>query len=105
MFKDVEGAFKDEKLNELEVVDEPEITPHRLGKMEIIDVQKPKEELPILEVVDVPQEEVKKEKIEVKEEGEEVSGEEKAEEETEEPAEEEGKEAPAEKEENEEEEK
>ncbi len=96
VFKDVEGTLKDEKLNELEVVDEPEITPHKLGKMDIIDVQKPKEKLPELEVVDVPQEEVKKEKIEVKEEGEE---------ETEEPAEEESEEVPAEKEESEEEEK
>ncbi len=97
MFKDVEGAFKDEKLNELEVVDEPEITPHKFGKLDIIDVQKPKAEQPELEVVDVPQEEAKKEKIEVKEVQEE--------EETEEAAEEESGEAPAEKEEGEEEEK
>ena len=102
MFKDVEGAFKDEKLNELEVVDEPEITPRKLGKMEIIDVQKPKEELPSLEVVDVPQEEAKKEKIEVKEEVEEETAEEA---EGEKAVEETTEEAPVEKEESEEEEK
>jgi DNA-binding MarR family transcriptional regulator len=105
MFKDVEGAVKDEKLNELEIVDEPEITPHKLGKMEIIDVQKPKEKIPELEVVDVPQEEDKKEKIEVKEEGEEETAEEAEGEKVGEEPEETTKEVPAEKEESEEEEK
>lgn len=84
VFKDVEEEFSEEKLGQLEVVEEKmaEAVPHKLGKMDVIDIPKKKEE-PVLEVVEVPEEKKEEIKEEVSEEKQEKGDEEEETEESE----------------------